>query len=96
MRRLERIGDPDEVLAVAKRLGKVFGVGVTGAIKRLAHGGPQPGRRETRSEPVDRHDAAGMEHLAVALDRLELRVVQGPAPPESLQPPRDDDLLPWS
>ena len=34
-----------------------------------------------------------MEHLAVALDDLELGVVQGPATPEPLQPPGYDDLL---
>src|SRR4029079_3530111 len=59
VRRLERIGDPDEVLAVAKRLGKILGGGVTRAIERLPHGGPQARLRRRERAPPAWGSAAG-------------------------------------
>ena len=49
--------------------------------------GGQPGR-----QPVDGHDPPGVEDLVVALDRLELGVVEGQLPAEPLDPARDHDL----
>ena len=72
--------------------GQVLRVGVAGPVERLAHRDPQARGGQPGRQPVDRHDRPGVEHLAVALDRLELGVVDRQRRAEPLEPARDDDL----
>ena len=51
-------------------------------VERLAHRDPEAGGRQAGREPVDRHDPADVEHLALGSDRLEVGVVEGQLPAE--------------
>ncbi len=93
--RLDGLGDTHEPLLASEIGGQVLGIGVAGPVERLAHRRPQARRRQAGRQPVDRHDPAGVQHLAVAIavDRLELRVVDRQRAAEPLEPAGHDDLL---
>ncbi len=90
---LERRADRDQLIAVADRLRQVLRVGIAGAIERVAHGDPQPRRCQPGRQPVDRHDPPDMEHLVVVALWLEVGVVEGQLPAESLELAGDDDPI---
>ena len=93
MRRLECVGDVDEAFVAAQVRGQVFGIRAAGLVERLPDGDPEPRRGQTGRQPVDRHDAARVEHRTVGVHGLELRVVDRQVAPEPLEPARHDDLL---
>ncbi len=72
---------------------QVLRVGGTRPIERVADGGAEAGSGQPGGEPVDRHDATGEQDLVVALEDLEVRVVEGQLPAEPLDTPGDHDLV---
>ena len=65
---LDRLADPRQLDPLADVGGEVLRIAASAAVERLADGGPEPGHVEAGGEPVDGHDAAGVEQGAPVVD----------------------------
>ena len=90
---MRRRRDAGQALLAADGGRQVLRVGGTRPVERVADGDAEAGSGQPGGQPVDRHDPAGEQDLVVALEDLEVRVVEGQLPAEPLDTPADDDLV---
>src|SRR5207253_2118102 len=77
-------------LSRAEVAGEVFAIGAPRAVDRGTNEDAQPGRGEAAGQPVDRHDAAGMQQRTSVV-ALEVGVVEHDRPASMLDSTAHDD-----